>query len=458
MTSEESEVRTTEEITAAEDLSAAAVTDTEQAAAETDAEQTAAVTDAEQTSAVTDAEQTAAEGTAALGVDEITDWTEVMDLSGIPGEDYVFEKPESNMTMASPARTVAIDAVTSWNTGLDETEAARTMTMTMTRTSVTEGDEDEPGDSAEDGTVRVGRQDGEDAGEGEGSEGSEGAGGDDKPKTGLEEDKAEEETDPETEAIKEKIRERKREKKRKARQRRTRFWTILTILLLSIGGFLFSISGFFTVDLIEVEGNSHFSDEEIINIAHAGPGRNLIYDTDKTSIIDYLMQNPYIKSADVTRKLPSTLVITVEERTQACVFKYDDDFLVMDDEGILLKKTRTQPKTTMVTGMVVTKLKLGEVVGTKNQSMFSRTLKLIRATKDADLYFVMIDMTQYEEDRSVTAYIYDKLMIKTEYDTLMTFLKNGRLHKVVEKLFADDIKRGTILLTDDGNASFEPGI
>lgn len=267
-----------------------------------------------------------------------------------------------------------------------------------------------------------------------------------------------EEIDPEIEAIKEKIRERKREKKRKARRRKIRFWTVLTILVVGIGAFLFSISGFFTVDSIEVNGNLRFSDEEIINIAHAVPGHNLLYNTGSKVIIDYLEQNPYIKSATVERKLPSTLVITVNERRQACAFKYDDDYLILDDEGILLKKTRTEPKITMVTGLVVSKIKLGEVIGTQSPQMFTRLMKLIRNMKSADLYFVAIDMTSYEEDRSVKAYIYDKLVVKSSYDALLTNLSNGRLHKVVEKLFEDDTKRGTITIADDGSVSFEPGI
>ena len=277
----------------------------------------------------------------------------------------------------------------------------------------------------------------------------------------AEEPETESETDPETEEIKEikkRIRERKKEKKRKARRRKTVFWTALSIIALTVAGFIFSLSGFFTVDSIEVQGNSHFTSEEIINIAHAVPGHNLLYNPGSKTITDYLEQNPYIKSASVLRKLPSTLVIVVEEREEAISFNYDDDYLIMDDEGILLKKTRTEPKVTSVSGLVVTRLRLGDTVGTENQQMFSRLLRLVRAMKAADMYFVSIDMTGYEEDMSVKAYIYDKLVVKTDYESLVTNLKNGRLHKIVEKLFEDDIRRGTITFGEDGSASFEPGI
>lgn len=266
------------------------------------------------------------------------------------------------------------------------------------------------------------------------------------------------EKDPEIEAIKEKIRERKREKRRKARMRRTRFWTLLSATLISIALLIFSLSSFFTVDSIEVRGNSRFTAEEIINIAHAVPGHNIIYNPGSAEIVEYLEQNPFIKSASVSRKLPSTLVITVNERKQACAFKYDDDYLVMDDEGILLNKTRTEPKITMIYGLVASKIKLGETIGTKNQQMFSKTLKLIREMNAGDLYFVSIDMTEYEESRMVKAAVYDKLVVKSDYDLLVENIGNGRLHKVLEKLFDDGVKRGTITLNADGTAGFEPGL
>ena len=284
--------------------------------------------------------------------------------------------------------------------------------------------------------------------------------GEEQKKAAEEQEKAAEEQplDPETEAIKRKIIERKKEKIRKARNRRIRFWTILILLVAAVGSFIFSISGFFTVDSIEVRGNKHFTAEEIINIGHAVPGHNIIYDPGKQEIIDYLEQNPYIKTADVTRKLPSTLVITVNERAEACAFRYDDDYLVMDDQGILLKKTRTEPKITMIKGLVVTKLKLGEKIGTEDPKLFGNVLKIIRSMKAADLYFVTLDMTNYENDYQVRAYIYDNLVVRSDLNSLIENLDNGRLHKITDKLFEDGVSRGTIILGDDGSASFEPGL
>lgn len=255
------------------------------------------------------------------------------------------------------------------------------------------------------------------------------------------------------------IEKRKKDNERRGVRNRLRLKIFLVALVTAIFLFVFSLSSFFTVDAIEVRGNSYFTAEEVINIAHAVPGKNLIYNTGSKDIIKYLEQNPYIKEAVVARKLPSTLVISITERKQACAFKYDDDYLIMDEEGILLNKTRTVPKITLVKGLVVSKIKLGQVIGTKDKALFEKTQDLIQSMIDADMYFVSIDMAPDEDDKNlVKAYIYETFIVKGQYDLVKANLDNGRLHKVVEELFKQKIKRGTITFTEEGTISFEPGL
>lgn len=258
---------------------------------------------------------------------------------------------------------------------------------------------------------------------------------------------------PEMGELKSRIEQRRKESRRKQRRFRTRFYIIVITVILLIAGFFFSISGVFTIDSIEIRGNSHYNTEEIINMAHASPGRNIIYNDGSDKIVGYLENNPYIKKASVTKKFPSTLVITVEERTERIAFRYDDDYLLMDEDGILLKKTRNEPTTTVVEGNIVNRIKLGEAIGTEDKELMKKTTDLIKAMIAADMYFVKIDMS---DKKQVRAYIYETLVVRTEYEMLMENLKNGRLHQVVEKLFAEGIKRGTITFMDDGTASFMP--
>ena len=242
-------------------------------------------------------------------------------------------------------------------------------------------------------------------------------------------------------------------KKRKKNRFITRFYVFLTILFFGIAWFLISNSGLFTIDAVEVKGNSHYTAEEIINMGHVSTGRNIIYKANIKETKEFLENNPYIRHAEVRRRLPSTLVIRVVEREERFAFKYDDDYLVMDEEGILLKKSRNKPMTTIVQGIVVSKIKLGEKIGAENSKRMDMVIDLIKMMMKSDLYYVSVDISS---EKKIMAYIYDTLVVKADYDTLMTNMENGRLHLVLEKLFEDGIERGTITFGEDGTASFIP--
>ena len=252
--------------------------------------------------------------------------------------------------------------------------------------------------------------------------------------------------------ITKRIAKRKEEKIARKKRARNKRITVLCIVVAVVGLFLFSISSFFTVDSIEVSGNSFFSAEEIINMAHAAPGKNLLYNPGKKKIVEYLEQNPYIENAKVSRKLPSTLVITVKERVQTAAIVYDDDFLIIDKNGVLLRKTQTEPKLTLVQGVVVKKIKLGEKLVTKDEELFDQTLDLLKLMTNGDLYFIKLDMS----GMYVNAYIFESLVCKGTYKQLQDGIKEGKIHKVLEELFAQNIKRGTITLSDEGFVSYMP--
>ena len=260
--------------------------------------------------------------------------------------------------------------------------------------------------------------------------------------------------DTDTDEIRARIMQRKQEALRKKQQARTRRKILLGVIVLGILLIVFSFSNFFTVDYIDVRGNSYFTADEIINMAHATPGNNLIYHPDKKNIVNYLEENPYIRKAKVSRHFPSTLVITVEERTQMGAIKYDKDYLIIDDEGMLLRRTKTTPKLTLIEGVIVRKMAVGETLGVKDAELLDQTLAILKKAREKDLYYVKLDMS----NMYILAYIYDSLVCKGTYKQLMTTMDNNRLHRVIDKLFDDNIKRGTITFSNEGYVSYLPTV
>lgn len=245
----------------------------------------------------------------------------------------------------------------------------------------------------------------------------------------------------------------KRRMKRKRKLKMPGFFTRIFIILgVIIAVTAFSLSSFFTVDTIDVQGNKYFTDEEISNMAHASTGQNIIYKLNKGNMLNYLEKNPYIEEARVYRKLPSTIVINVKERIQIASLTYGDQFLIIDNKGTLLRITKTKPKLTIVTGFKVKKVKLGEPVEVNSPDLFKELLSLLKSMEAGDVYFTKINITEL----FITANVYDSLVVKSKYKDLKDNIDKGRLHKVLDELFKRNIKRGTITISSDGYASFTP--
>lgn len=245
----------------------------------------------------------------------------------------------------------------------------------------------------------------------------------------------------------------KRRMKRKRKLKMPGFFTRIFIILgVIIAVTAFSLSSFFTVDTIDVQGNKYFTDEEISNMAHASTGQNIIYKLNKGNMLNYLEKNPCIEEARVYRKLPSTIVINVKERIQIAALTYGDQFLIIDNKGTLLRITKTKPKLTIVTGFKVKKVKLGEPVEVNSPDLFKELLSLLKSMEAGDVYFTKINITEL----FITANVYDSLVVKSKYKDLKDNIDKGRLHKVLDELFKRNIKRGTITISSDGYASFTP--
>lgn len=263
----------------------------------------------------------------------------------------------------------------------------------------------------------------------------------------TEEKSAKEENNPILDEIEERRRHRKKKLKKPGFFTKAGIVSGLIALVIAI-----SFSGLFTIVSIDVQGNKYFTDEEIINMAHASTGRNILYGLDKRQMLKYLRKNPYIAEAKVYRSLPSTVIINVKERKQIAALTYGDHFLIMDRNGTLLRSTKTKPKITIITGFKISKFELGEKIEVSDERMFKDTLTLLDSMEKGDVYFKSINVS----DLFVTAYVYDSLRIRSKYNELKIALDKGRLKKVLQELFNRNIKRGTITITEDGYASFTP--
>ena len=243
--------------------------------------------------------------------------------------------------------------------------------------------------------------------------------------------------------------------RRQSRYRRKRLMArILVLLCIALLFLVFLRSNYFAINDIKVEGMSYYTGSEIIGMSGAKVGDNLIFGTHKGDIKEVLEKNPYFEEVTIKKKLPSTLVIQVKERPQTAAVIFGEGFIVIDDEGIVLRRTDVDPKLTLLTGLTISKMTVGEKLEAEESDTLSITLRMLETMKNGNIYFKKIDVAKVV----IKAYIYDNLIVKGTPGEMTEAIEKGDLQKVVTDLFAEGISRGTIKMGGSSYISFSPEI
>lgn len=256
------------------------------------------------------------------------------------------------------------------------------------------------------------------------------------------------EIDKELEEILDRIKKRKQERKEKNRKRRNLF----IIAGIIIGLFILSFTKLVNVDRVVVKGNNYFLDSEIISMAHVKMGNNLIYKPGKIRIKSYLLQNPYIEKVKVRRRLPSTLVIKVREREQMAAIPYDGKYIVTDSDRIVLRKTTDMPHLTVIEGIKIKKMKLAKELEGENSKHLNDSYEILNLMKDHKLFFKKIIV---DEDKT-TIYIYDNLICTGMTSDIKTMIEKNRMQEILKTLIDRGVKRGRIVVSENGYATYIP--
>ncbi len=256
------------------------------------------------------------------------------------------------------------------------------------------------------------------------------------------------EIDKELEEILDRIKKRKQERKEKNRKRRNLF----IIAGIIIGLFILSFTKLVNVDRVVVKGNNYFLDSEIISMAHVKMGNNLIYKPGKIRIKSYLLQNPYIEKVKVRRRLPSTLVIKVKEREQMAAIPYDGKYIVTDSDRIVLRKTTDMPHLTVIEGIKIKKMKLAKELEGENSKHLNDSYEILNLMKDHKLFFKKIIV----DGDKTTIYIYDNLICTGMTSDIKTMIEKNRMQEILKTLIDKGVKRGRIVVSENGYATYIP--
>lgn len=191
------------------------------------------------------------------------------------------------------------------------------------------------------------------------------------------------------------------DRKRK-KKKRIIITLVILILLAILSGAAYYLLLTRTVKTVYVEGNVHYSQEEIQEMVMDGFwGHNSIYLSlaykDK-----HVSDIPFVAAIDVKVMSPDTVKIVVYEKTLAGYVEYLNRYLYFDKEGVVVEiseiKTQGIPQ---ITGLTFDHVLLNEPLPVENPEVFNQVLSMTKTLKKYELsadriYFnSQMDMTIY---------------------------------------------------------------
>jgi cell division protein FtsQ len=163
------------------------------------------------------------------------------------------------------------------------------------------------------------------------------------------------------------------------------FAMLCVLALAALGGAIY-VYKTYTVTNIYVDGNTHYSDEEIVEMVMTGRlSHNSAYLAIKyrdKSITDI----PFIEKMDITILSPDTIRINVYEKAIAGYIEYLGRYMYFDREGIIVESSKTSlndvPK---VMGLDFNYVVMYEKLPVENEEVFEEILDITQLLSKYDL-------------------------------------------------------------------------
>ena len=239
-------------------------------------------------------------------------------------------------------------------------------------------------------------------------------------------------------------------KKKKKRRRKHYFLRFCIFCALVFGLYYFLNSDFFAVRKFEVSGNQYYTPAQIIEMSGLQSGVNMFFETKTRPARNALLEDPYIRLAEIKRKPKDTIQINIEERREYAAVPYGEQFVLIDREGTVLRVADEEPALPILGNMSITEMTPGKALQVEQAYLLTDTLSLLNLVEENDIYFKRIDFSTV----IIRAYIYDDLYCEGAPANIRDNMAS--IQKLLQELYKEEITRGVIRVGTDNYLSYSP--
>lgn len=245
---------------------------------------------------------------------------------------------------------------------------------------------------------------------------------------------------------------RKRNKRPKRRSRFAWLFKLLAVVTL-LGAVTVGATVFFQVEQVEVVGNQHYTPEELVTASGILKGDNLF--ALRRNSIETAMEGelPYLETVEIDLKLPSGILITVEEWDAVATVETDTGNWLMSVGGKLLEQG--EGDNILITGLEVLLPKAGTflALAQEDQEKNDSLLELLNALEEGDA-LSLVDLIDMSSSTQITMTYQERFKVYLPlagdyaYELLV-------LDAAIDNL--GELDEGTLDLTQQGyEAAFTP--
>lgn len=228
------------------------------------------------------------------------------------------------------------------------------------------------------------------------------------------------------------------------------------VFFLVIVAMIFVMSVFFRVSDIQVVGNVHYSDEEIIRAIDIEEGDNLFFFDRFAALSRVFAKLPYVEEVSVERKLPNKVIITVTESQALAYIVLGDERWTIDHGCKVLGKANDDELENLIAieGLSPGTLMIGEKLETADgdTEIVEYIAEVLFQLEERGLY-KDVSRIDFSNKNHVEFAYGNKYTVKLGDAALMEH-KFGMLVSVLSKLLEGDV--GTIDLSDGSKVYFSP--
>lgn len=201
-------------------------------------------------------------------------------------------------------------------------------------------------------------------------------------------------------------------KRRRMKKKKQLVFTCFFLILLIIIGIVLSLTVFFKIEKITVEGNTIYSNEKIIEASGIKKKDNLFLTREENIKQKVEEKLPYIGSLDIKRKLPGEIVLKVEKTTEKCAIVSGNGFVITNEYNKVLKVGAKEAgeNLTVLVGGDINKAEIGKQVEFKNKNSNQLLIDIMKALKENNIS----DITKID--------VSNKLDIKLSYQNRIDIL------------------------------------